>query len=411
MEARPERPADQPLRTFIGRWWPLIALLALAFNLRPVAVSIGPVLTEITSDIGLDGTTAGLLTSLPTICFATFGALAPWVARRIGDHRAIALALLALLVGQLARLFTHSSAAFLAASALALGGMALANVLMPSLVRQHYPTRVGMATALYSLTLTIGVTVAAMATMPLAHALGGWRSALGAIAIAALLALLCWLPMLRGDAARGPQGAAVTLRQIARTPLGWALAVFFGIQSAQAYSIFGWLASVYRSAGLDDIQAGLMLGIATGVGLLPAFLIPTYVARTPNPTGLFLIIMGFLVAGYLGLMFAPLTLPWLWALFLALGTASFPLLLALFGTRARTPAATAALSGFAQSIGYLIATLGPLSFGILHSIFGRWEPSITVQLALVIPMTIAGLYACRPREIEDQLPGAAQRLR
>lgn len=390
----------------LRRWWPLVALLALAFNLRPVAVSVGPVLAEISGDIGLSGSLAGLLTSLPTICFAVFGALAPAVARRFGDHMAIGIALVLLIVGQVGRLMVDGSASFLLLSMVALSGMALANVLMPSLVRRHYPGRIGMATALYSLTMTIGVTLASATTVPLANALGGWRAAFVAWVVAASAALLCWLPLLgQREPVRSHELARVTLGQIARTRLGWALAVFFGIQSSQAYSIFGWLPSVYRSAGLDEVQAGLMLGIATGVGIIPAFLIPAYVARTKNPSVLFVSLMVFLVAGYLGLMLAPTSAPWLWAVFLALGTASFPLLLALFGTRARTPVATAALSGFAQSVGYVIATLGPLSFGILHARTDSWTPSIVLQLVLVVPMLIAGLYACRPLLVEDQLRG------
>ena len=388
----------------LKRWWPLVAILALAFNLRPVAVAIGPVLAEISADIGLDGVTAGLLTSLPTLCFAAFGALAPWVSQRIGVVPTVGLALAALLAGQVGRLLTHSPGPFLALSALALAGMALANVLMPTLVRLHYPHRVGTATALYSLTLTLGVTMASAATVPIAQQLGGWRAALGVWIAGGLAALVVWAPLLLAGA-RGAtaKGARVSLGRVARTPLGWALAIFFGIQSAQAYSIFGWLPSVYRSAGLSEIDAGYMLGIATGVGILPAFVVPVLAARLRHPSRLFLTIMAFLVAGYVGLMLAPSSTLWLWAVLLALGQVFFLLILALFGIRARTPGATAALSGFAQSVGYAIAALGPMSFGVLHGATGSWTASISLQLALCVPMVVAGLYACRPLLIEDQL--------
>lgn len=316
----------------------------------------------------------------------------------------VGLALAALLAGQVGRLLTHSPGPFLALSALALAGMALANVLMPTLVRLHYPHRVGTATALYSLTLTLGVTMASAATVPIAQQLGGWRAALGVWIAGGLAALVVWAPLLLAGA-RGAtaKGARVSLGRVARTPLGWALAIFFGIQSAQAYSIFGWLPSVYRSAGLSEIDAGYMLGIATGVGILPAFVVPVLAARLRHPSRLFLTIMAFLVAGYVGLMLAPSSTPWLWAALLALGQASFPLILALFGIRARTPGATAALSGFAQSVGYAIAALGPMSFGVLHGATGSWTASISLQLALCVPMVVAGLYACRPLLIEDQL--------
>lgn len=390
--------------TALRRWWPLLALLALAFNLRPVAVSIGPVLTEISRDVGLDGVTAGLLTSLPTLCFAFFGAVAPWAARRFGAHRAILVSIIALMVGQGGRLLVEGPVPFLLLSVLALGGMAQANVLLPSLVRRHYPNRVGLATALYSLVMTVGVTLASTATVPLAHALGGWRASLTSGVVIAVAALLCWIPLVLQAGRPRPHGPAeITLAAVAHTKLGWAMAILFGIQSAQAYSVFGWLPTIFRSAGMDQATAGYMLGIATGVGIIPAFLIPAYVARTRNPSVLFLSIIACLVAAYLGLLLNPMGAPLLWAVLMALGTASFPLVLALFGTRAHSPAATAALSGFAQSVGYTIATIGPLSFGVLYNLFGSWTPPILLQLTLVIPMTVAGLYACRPRIIEDQL--------
>lgn len=393
----------EPMST-LRRWWPLVALLALAFNLRPVAVSIGPVLTEISRDVGLDGVTAGLLTALPTLCFSLFGAVAPWMARRIGVHRTILVALIALIGGQAGRLLVHSPVAFLALSTVALAGMAQANVLLPSLVRRHYPNHVGLATALYSLVMTIGVTLAGIATVPLAHALGGWRSSLSAGVVIAVAALFCWLPLaIRAGRPRDGGQRDISLAAIGRTRLGWSLAILFGIQSSQAYSVFGWLASIYRSAGMDQTTAGYMLGIATGVGIVPAFLIPAYVARTRNPSVLFLVIMACLIAAYTGLLIDPMAAPVLWAVLIALGTATFPLLLALFGTRARTPVGTAALSGFAQSVGYLIATFGPLSFGVLYTVFDSWSPPIMLQLALTIPMIITGLIACQPRVIEDEL--------
>ncbi|MFV0429113.1 MAG: MFS transporter [Arachnia sp.] len=387
-------------------WLPLAAILVLAFNLRPVAISVGPVLEEISRDVGLSAVGAGLLTSLPTLAFAVFGALAPGLARRLGAHVVIGIALVGLLVGQIARALVDSAVGFLLLSILALGGMALANVLLPSLVRLHFPHRVGLATALYSLVMTMGVTAASAGTVPLAQALGGWQAAFIAAAALAVAALVCWIPLLIVSRRQpsAPPEAGHTMAAVARTRLGWAMALFFGIQSAQAYSIFGWLPSVFRSAGLSDVDAGFMLGIATGVGIIPSFLIPAYVARAQHPQRLFLVLVASLVIGFVGLLVAPAASPAVWSFCLAIGTASFPLILALFGLRARTASATAALSGFTQAIGYLIATAGPLLFGTLYAWTGGWTASIGLQLALVIPMVIVGLYSLRPQYIEDQLP-------
>lgn len=391
----------------------LVAILLLAFNLRPVATSVGPVLELISADLGMGDAMAGLLTSLPPLCFAVFGAFAPLLANRIGPHRTIGIALVALVVGQAARAWVPDAWSFLLLSVLALAGMALSNVLLPTLVRLHFPRRIGLATSLYSLSLTMGTAVSGAATYPLSQELGGWRGAFTATTVVAVAALICWLPMLRYAARKGsslPGREQYSLRDVARTRRGWAMALLFGIQSGQAYTVFGWLPSIYTDAGLDPTLAGVMLGITTGVGVVPAFLIPVYAARRGQPVALFLSIIAFLAAGYLGLLVAPTTVPWLWAIFLALGISSFPLILALLGMRARTASGTAALSGFTQSVGYLIATTSPLLVGVLRGATGSFAVSIGWQLILIIPMTILGVRCCQLWFIEDELTTASATL-
>lgn len=394
-------------RTF---WFALVAVLVLAFNLRPVAVSVGPVLTDITADLALSPTIAGLLTSLPSLCFAVFGALTPEISRRLGMHFTVGAAIAALIIGQFTRTLVDSGWAFLLLSILALGGMATCNILLPSLVRHHFPGRVGLATALYSLLLSMGVTTASIGTVPLANALGGWRAAFTAAVAIAVAAAVCWVPMLRHNTGRHSRSSPtghLGFATIARTRMGWVMAVFFGLQSTYAYTIFGWLPTVYQDAGMSQINAGLMLGIATGVGIPLAFWVPRYAAQKQAPVGLFLAIMACLAVGLFGLLYDPMTLPWLWSVFLALGTASFPLILALLGMRSRTPSGTTALSGFTQSVGYTIAAFGPVAFGALGGLTGSWTVSLWILVALMVPMTIAGYFSCRKWFIEDYVPDAS----
>lgn len=389
----------------LGRVWPVIAIAALAFNLRPVAVSVGPVLEEVAHDAHLAPSVAGFLTSLPTLCFAIVGAVAPTIARRFGAHTTIAVALGALIVGQLARPLVDGPVLFLSLSMLALAGAALANVLIPPLIRMHYPHRVGLATSVYSLSMAVGVTIASAATVPIAHAAGGWQGALTGWGIVAFASLLAWLPMLRErrtHVRRKPRRSD-SLASVARTKLGWAIAIMFGLQSGSSYTMFGWLPTIFRSHGMSEVDAGFMLGIATGVGIPLAFVIPAYVSRTPNPTRVFLGMMACLLAGWLGLLFAPLAAPWLWSLLLALGTATFPMILALFATRAKTASATTALSGFGQAVGYLIATACPFLFAAIHGWTDGWVAPLVFMIILVVPFTLSGLYSCQPRLIEDEL--------
>lgn len=382
----------------------LVGILLLAFNLRPVAVAVGPAMAQIQADLGLGPTLAGLLTALPSLCFAVIGAAAPWLAHRIGAHRAIGVAYALLIGGQLGRAWVDGPWLFLGGSVVALAGMALANVLLPSLVRLHFPHRIGLVTSLYSLSLSIGLTLASAATVPLAAALGGWRAAFTAGTLLAVAAAVVWLPMLRLGrphlhSAHGP----VSVRMVAQSRSAWAMALFFALQSAIAYTIFGWLPSIYRAAGMGETEAGFMLAITTGAGIIPAFVLPAYVARRPQPIGMTLALSAAMALSFLGLLVGPMTLPWLWALLAAVGLSTFPLFLALLGMRATTAAGTAALSGFVQSIGYLLASVAPFAFGVLQEVTGGWTWPLVMLLVLTVPMTITGVITCRDWIIEDQV--------
>ncbi len=385
----------------------LVALLLLAFNLRPAAVSIGPVLGQLQHDLGMNDTVAGVLTALPSLCFAGFGALAPLVARRIGLTAAVLVASVLIVVGQATRALVGSPWLFLALSTVALAGMATANVLLPSLVKTHFPERIGLVTALYSTSMTVGVTLAGMLVVPMDHAFGGWRQAFLVGSGVAAIAIVPWaiLAAARTPSAATDSSAHISLARVARTKLGWVMAVFFGIQSGMAYSVFGWLATIYVDAGYSQAEGGVMLGVATGVGIPLAFLWPAYMIRNPRPYRVLAFVMISGAVAALGLLFAPhpTVLGLLWAALLAVGTSSFPMILAMFGLRARTSAGTSALSGFTQSVGYLLAALGPFGMGVLHELTHSWTVPLVALLVMFAPMAWVGVQSMRAETIEDEL--------
>jgi CP family cyanate transporter-like MFS transporter len=386
----------------------LVGILALALNLRPGVLSVGPVLDEIRGDLAMSATVAGLLTTLPVLCFAVFGAVAPGLARLVGVHRVMLLALAGIAVGLGGRALTSSVPVFLAGSTLALAGIATANVMLPSLVKRHFPTRVGRLTALYSTALAIGLTVASVATVPIAAVTGGWRGGLGLWAVLAALAVLPWLGMVARDTkpSQAPH-RSVSMRALLRSPLAWAVTWYFALQSLQAYALFGWLPQIFRDAGFSAGTAGALLGVIAAISIPISFLLPSYAARRADQRPLVVWLGGCYVAGYVGLILAPVGGAWLWATLLGIGGGAFPLCLTLFGLRAHTPGAIAALSGFAQSIGYLLAAVGPFGMGLLYDLTGGWTLALWLLVALVVPQIAAGVLAARPRYLEDDL--AAQR--
>lgn len=383
----------------------LTGILLLSLNLRPAAVSVGPVLDEVRASLDMGGAEAGLLTSLPVLAFAVFGALAPAAARRVGPHRVTLVALLGVAAGLAGRALVHDDLAFLALSLVAVAGMAMANVLIPSLVRLHFPDRVGLMTAAYSTALAIGLTSAFLLTVPVADALGGWRWGLGLWAVLAVLSSIPWFALGVHDvSAPAERSRDVTFRHIARTRLGWAMALFFGIQSLHAYAVFGWFATLWRDAGFGAATASALVGVVAAVSIPLSLWAPQAIARPGDQRWVVMVIIACYPVAYTGLLIAPHSLALLWALVLGTALSTFPVILALIGLRSRTAGATAALSGFTQSLGYLLAAVGPFGVGTLHEATDGWTVPLVVLLALSVPMVFLGLYVGRPTTIEDQLP-------
>lgn len=382
----------------------LVGLVLLSINLRPAAVSVGPVLAEIRAELAMSPTEAGLLTSLPVVAFAGFGALSPWLARLVGIHRVTLLALACVVVGLGARALVGDSASFLALTMVALAGMATANVLIPSLVKWHFPDRIGRVTAVYTTALAVGLTLALVLTVPLAEGLGGWRWGLGSWALVGLLALLPWLGLAAHDRHLDPGTHTVTFGQVARTRLGWAMALFFGLQSAMAYAIFGWFAQLWRDQGFSASEAGLLVGGLAAVGIPLSLWLPAAVAQRSDQRRLLAVVIGLYPIGFLGLIVAPPALAPLWALLIGIAACTFPIILTLIGLRAHTAQATAALSSFTQSVGYLLAVAGPFLVGAIFDATGSWTWPLLFLTVLTVPLMATAMYVARPRFLEDQLP-------
>lgn len=394
---------SRSLLTGRGALLVLAGLLLLSLNLRPAAVSVGPVLAEVRDGLDMSPTSTGLLTSLPVLAFALFGAAAPALARAVGVHRITLLALLGVVAGLSARSVVDGGAAFLLLSMLALAGMAVANVLLPSLVKLHFPDRVGTVTSLYTTALAIGLTAALTLTVPVSDALGGWRFGLGTWAALALVAAVPWLWLVAHDRRLEDEPHDIGLLDVARTRLGWAMVLFFGLQSMHAYAIFGWFAELFRDHGHSPTVAGVLVGVVAATSVPLSLWLPGAAARREDQRAIMVAVMGCYPVAYVGLMVGPRELDLLWAVVAGVGTCTFPLILTLIGLRSHTPAGTAALSGFTQSAGYLLAAAGPFTVGLLHSATGGWTWPLAFLAALTVPQLLLGAYVARPAYVEDQL--------
>ncbi|MBO8190880.1 MFS transporter [Streptomyces oryzae] len=438
----PERPAAPRMpppgtgaaAAAVPRW--LLGLVAAgmviaALNLRPAISGLGPLLEEVRHGLHMNGTVAGLLTSVPPLCFAVFGGLAPRLARRRGPAAVVLAGMVAITLGLVLRPLAGGTVTFLAATALALAGIAVSNVLMPVIVKHWFPDRVGSMTGLYSMALALGTAGAAAVTVPMTDALGGsWRVGLGAWAALAAVAVVPWAVISRSrqartpgpdadrdqgpgsdhdsgsasgavrTASRPPEGAEPALR-IAKSPTAWALGVFFGLQASAAYITMGWLPQIFRDAGVSASAAGVMLAVTMGMGVPLSFVLPKLAARMRHQGPLVLALGVCGLAGYAGLWVAPAAGAWVWALVLGVSNCAFPLALTMIGMRTRSNAGVVKLSAFAQSTGYLISIPGPLLVGSLHDLSGGWHLPLLLMAALMLAQMATGLLAGRDRVIEE----------
>lgn len=390
-------------------------VILVAINLRPAAASIGPVLNRIEAGTGLSSGWAGALATLPVLCFGLLAPLGPVLARRLGLRTTIAASMCALLAGMIIRLIPGVAFLFIG-TGVAGAAIATGNVLVPVLVRRDFAERTGTAMALYSTSLVAFAALAAGVTVPIADALGGgWRPGLAVWAIPVAVAAVAWAPALfRRDVsggggsggggggasaatpARGPRSALRLLRR----PLGWQVTLFFALQSGGFYATLAWLPSIFRSHGASEAHAGLLLSLSMVVGVITALTVPGLAGRTRDQRPLVIASCLLTTAGLLGILLAPMSAPYLWAVLLGLGqNSSFPLALMLLVLRGGTVATTEQLSTLAQSVGYLLAALAPLAVGALHGLTNSWTPALILLLGLLGPQLLFGLGAGRDRQL------------
>ncbi|MEN3536475.1 MFS transporter [Microbispora sp. ZYX-F-249] len=384
------------------------ALVLAALNLRPAVTSLGPVLEEARAALGMSATLAGLLTSVPAVCFALVGSAAPRLARRHGPDGVVLAGMAAVTAGLALRPLVANTPVFLTLSGLALAGIAVANVLLPVVVKQRFPARVGMMTGLYSMALNLGASTAAAVTVPLAGAFGGdWRAGLGAWAVLAAVAVPPWLALARDGrrqpvAQPGSEDAAAKAGadvRVARNPVAWALAVYFGLQATSAYVIMGWLPQIFRDSGLSAETAGLLFALTSVLGVPLSFVLAAVAGRLRDQRGVAVLLGAFGLAGYAGLWAAPAAAPWLWAVLLGVANCSFPLALTMIAMRGRDGATVIRLSAFAQSVGYLLSIPGPILVGALYQHTGGWRAPLAFVVCLMLPQIAAGFFAGRDRQI------------
>ena len=376
----------------------IVALVLVAVNLRLAITSTSALITALTASGALNDITVVIVPAVPTAVFAIAGLSTARLSARLGVERTIGLGMIVLSVGLLVRAIP-SPWVVVAGTVIATSGLAVVNILLPAVVRAHFGRHIGPITTVYSTAMSIGAALAAATAVPIASALGSASVGLAVWAAPAVIAVAVWalaMPL------RPQQHATPALRTSSTPgrplPAGtWPLAGFFAMQSLLSYILMGWLPSIATSAGLSAERAGILLGVMMAVGA-PATLVIVPLTRTPNRMRFgFTLIATATVVGVAGLMFAPTALPEIWAACLGLGMCAFPFALVLIAGLGRDAADSARASSVIQSVGYTLATLGPLAAGAIHQATGSWTLVLGLLACGAVAQLALGLMLTRTR--------------
>jgi MFS transporter, CP family, cyanate transporter len=388
-------PADRQVFRMATRTFFLIALLLVAANLRASLTGVGPLLTAIQAELSLTATAAGLLGSLPLLMFAVFAPLAR-LGERFGTERLVLGGLVALVAGILLRSEGHVISLF-AGTAILGAAIAMTNVLVPALVKQHYPERIPALTSAYATAMQVFASLASGVAVPLALVLpGGWRSSLAAWAVLGVVAIVCWLPQLRAPRLPVvPSVAAAAVHPPWRRTVAWQITGFLGLQSTLFYTAISWYPAYLHDFGYSAAAAGWLLTIYQAFALLAGMVVPLLIRRFADQR---LLAVGVATLGFTatcGMWLAPGFASW-WMMLLGIGAGpSLILSLSFIGLRSGSASTAAALSLMTQALGYFIAMLGPLAFGLVHDLSGGWTAPLIFLMAVAVGQGFCGLGAGR----------------
>lgn len=381
----------------------IITIVIVAVNFRSPILAVASLVDTITADTGISSTMAGLLTTIPVVCFGLVSPAAPKLARRFGMEWVLGGVFVVLIGGILIRLIPTVPALF--AGTIVVGAaIAIGNVILPGFVKREAPGHVGPMTGIYSAAISGGGALGAGVTIPLQHALGlSWRQALGLGAILAGIAIVVLIPwMLQSHNTRLGGTRHHESTGIWRNPLAWQVTGYMGMQSLVFFSMAAWLPTYLIAHGMSDQRAGAMLSISPLAGIAGSFLAPFLASRRPDQRWLIVLSTILCTVGIAGLLAAPLTATIVWVLVFGFGSGmTLSLALTLIGLRSPDSNHAAELSGMAQSVGYCLAATGPFVLGWVHDVTGGWTIPMSIVLAMMVPLLVTGLGAARNLLVAD----------
>ncbi|MUF06804.1 MFS transporter [Pseudomonas sp. CCM 7893] len=382
----------------------IIGLLILSFALRPAIISIGPVLLAIQGEFKLSFAQASLLTTIPDLCMGVFALIAPWVANRLGGDRAVVVALLVLCVAIILRAFSVSTYSLLTTTVLSGIGIAVAGSLVGGWVKMHFPHKASLLMGVYATGLSVGSTAAAIFSGPIAEYTGSWRAGVGVWAVLCISAVISWLVLgkLFNHPSTPPLRAPKPVRLPWKNLNAWAIATYFGCSQFLTYALLAWIAPLAAQTNIAEINPGLLLGFYTLISAVANMLMGVVAGGSLNKHKWLALAALMTILGVTGLALAPQVAPTVFIGMAGLGLgAAFTLGMTLPIDQTSSPAEANAWTVFTLFIGYLVAALGPLCFGILRDYSGAYSEPLCLLLGVAIVM-LCSISLLQPLTVAEE---------
>lgn len=379
----------------------MLGIIFIAANLRAPISALAPVLDAIIYQFSLSPTQGGMLTTLPLLAFAVGSPLATSLAKRVGLERSLLLALVLIAVGVSSRLINSSSGLFIGTVVIGIG-IAIGNVLLPSVIKRDFPTKVAVMTSTYVLAMGIFSGSYSALVLPISQYKNmGWQLAVAGFAMITLFSIVLWLPQLAQQNKRRNAQAMKELTQtgsdskIWHSRLAWQITILLGFNSFFTYIMYAWMPSILIDRGILAEQAGILHGAFQVASALPGLVLIPLLARLKDQRTLTFSLAILAALGSFGLLFLP-QLAMFWAVSLGFCSgAVFILGLSFISLRTDTASQATSLSGMSQSLGYLLAASGPMVAGYLHAVFNSWSPVLWLCAAASLTCAFVGLLCGR----------------
>ena len=366
------------------------AIVFAAFCLRAPFACVGPLADVIQADLGIGSGPMGTITTIPLLMFAAFSMVMGDLGRRHTAGNIMVLGLLMILTGVLCRSLLGTWGLFLGTAVVGIG-ITAGNVLIPAFIKAHYPERIGRLTGIYTAMMSLMSAVAGAVSVPIGDAVG-WRGSLMVWAVLIVVTLVLWIPH-RGCSVEESSPTPGSRRALLSSPTTWFIALYLGLQSLIYYALVAWMSVILQSKGLEASEAGLVISVYMVLGIAGSLLLPVLAGYRRDLRVLGASLGAFYIVGLAMLMvssgsYLSLALPILICGICGGTCITYPSM--LFGLRTRSSGDSSSVSGIAQSVGYLVAAVGPVAVGWIHDMTSDWGAGIVFLMCVAASIVLLG---------------------